>query len=226
MRQAEAVLWPALVGSMSLALAMAFLYAPTERVMGHVQRIFYVHAGLWWAALLAFFLTFVSGIQTLRTREDRWDELGGASAEVGVLLNGLVLLTGSIWARPTWGVWWTWEPQLTATLLTELIYLGLLVLRSATEGERARAFCAVVGILAFLNLPVVFFSARLLRGVHPVVFGQDPAGRPTGLDPAMLHTLLAWLLACMVLCVVLVGLRAQIAGLDRRVQRLRAARSA
>jgi heme exporter protein C len=225
-RRAEVALWAALFGSMSLALAMAFLYAPTERVMGPVQRIFYVHVGLWWAALLSFFLTFVAGIQTLRTRADAWDELGGASAEVGVLLNGLVLLTGAIWARPTWGVWWTWEPQLTATLLTELVYLGLLVLRSATEGERARTFCAVVGILAFLNLPVVFFSARLLRGVHPVVFGQDPAGRPTGLDPAMLHTLLVWLLACTVLCGVLVQLRAQLGLLDRRVRRLRAARGA
>ncbi len=212
----------AVVGAaVSLAWYAAFLYAPTERVMGHLQRIFYVHLGAWWAALLAFFVTFLSGIQFLRTRNPYWDELGGGSAEIGTLLNGLVLLTGVLWAKPTWGVWWTWEPQLTATLLTELSYLGYLVLRAVSERERVRRFAAVVGILAFLNLPLVFFSVRLLRGVHPVVFGSDPAGRPTGIEPAMVQALVVSLVAFTLLYLVLVRLRLRVGLLEGTLRQLR-----
>lgn len=211
----------ALVVALFLAWYGSFLYAPTERIMGHLQRIFYVHLSLWGAALLAFFVTFGAGIQYLRAREAYWDELAGASAEIGVLFNGLVLLTGAVWAKPTWGVWWTWEPQLTSTLLTQLVYLGYLVLRAVSEADRARRFAAVVGILAFLNLPLVFLSVRLLRGVHPVVFGQDPAGRPTGLEPAMVHALAMTLFAFVLLYSALVRLRLRVGLLDGAARRLR-----
>ncbi|MDR5708347.1 MAG: cytochrome c biogenesis protein CcsA [Armatimonadota bacterium] len=218
MRRLEA---GALMVAVSLAWYGSFLYAPTERVMGQVQRIFYVHLGLWGAALLAFLVTFLSGIQYLRVREAYWDELAGASAEIGVLFNGLVILTGAVWAKPTWGVWWTWEPQLTSTLLQQLVYLGYLVLRAVSEGDRARRLAAVVGILAFLNLPLVFFSVRLLRGVHPVVFGPDPAGRPTGVEPAMVHALGVTSFAFVLLYSALVRLRLRIGILEGAVRALR-----
>jgi heme exporter protein C len=203
---------------MSTSLWMIFLYAPTERVMGHVQRIFYFHVALSFVSFVAFFVVFLGSIQFLRSGRSIWDEVAAAAAEIGVLFNGLVLVTGSVWARPTWGVWWTWDPQLTATLILQLMYMAYLALRSSADSDRQARIAAVFGVIALVNVPLVFFSARLLRGISPVVFTR----RGTGLEPAMLETFLVSLFTMLILYVVLARLRIRVGLAAAEVARIRA----
>jgi len=149
---------------------MAFVYAPKEATMGHVQRIFYFHVASAWTALLAFGVVFLASIAFLRSRDLRWDALALSAAEIGVLFTTLVLITGPLWAKPAWGAWWTWDPRLTTTLVLWLIYVSYLLLRSVVEEPSRRAtFAAVVGIVGFVDVPIVFMSIRWWRTIHPVV---------------------------------------------------------
>ncbi|MFH0942180.1 MAG: cytochrome c biogenesis protein CcsA [Chloroflexota bacterium] len=167
------------------SLALIFFYVPTEKTMGVVQRIFYWHVPLAWNSFLAFFIVFISSIAYLRRRNTRWDILASASAEVGVVFTGLFLISGSIWAKPIWGVWWTWEPRLTTALVLWLIYIAYLLVRAyASSSERGARFAAVVGIVGFLDVPIVFLSITLWRTQHP-----SPVIFTGGLAPAMLLTL-------------------------------------
>jgi heme exporter protein C len=134
-------------------------------------------------------------------------------------MNALVIVTGAIWARPTWGVWWTWEPQLTTTLIMQLMYMGYLLLRSAADDERRARFAAAFGVIAFLNVPIVFLSARLLRGLKPAIF---PLREGTGLEPEMLYTLYVCLLTFALLYAVLLRVRMRIGLLRAETARLRA----
>lgn len=181
-------LGPATLVVMAAALYAVFVYVPTEQTMGIVQRIFYFHVPSAWVALLAFFVVFLSGILYLSKRSRRWDIVGLASAEIGVLFCSLALVTGSIWAKPVWGAWWVWwDPRLTTTLVLWFIYVSYLMLRSAVgEGSRRAAFAAVFGIVGFVDVPIVFMSIRWWQTMHPVVF----EGGDGGLAPSMLLTLL------------------------------------
>lgn len=186
-----------LIAGIALAACqyLIYVYAPLEVHMGVVQKIFYTHLPLAWWSFMSFFTVFVASIAYLRTRDRRWDNLAGAAAEVGVLCSGLALVTGSIWGRHSWGVWWTWDPRLTTTLVMWFVYAGYLVLRSMNlPRDRQATVSAVVGIAAFVDVPLVFFSARLWRSIHPAVF----ASREGGLAPEMKLTA--------VVCVVLFGL--------------------
>jgi heme exporter protein C len=173
---------------MLLALYGAFVYAPTERVMGEVQRIFYFHVASAWTAFLAFFFVFLGGLLYLIKRNRTWDHLAAASAEVGVVFTTIVLVTGPIWARPIWNTWWPWgDPRVTTTLVLWLIYVAYLILRaSLPEGERKYKFCAVFGIIGFIDVPIVWMSVRWWRTIHPVVI--TPAG--VGLEPEMVRALI------------------------------------
>src|SRR5207249_1571180 len=154
--------------SLSLSLAAIFLYAPTERVQGQVQRIFYLHLPLAWIAYLAFFIVFVSSVLYLWKRAARWDLLGQAAAEVGLIFTSLVLITGSLWARPVWGTWWSWDARLTTTLVLWFIYVGYLMLRSyVVEERRAARYAAVLGIVGFLDVPLIHQSVTWWRTLHP-----------------------------------------------------------
>ena len=153
-----------------VALALAFVFAMTvepDVTQGDVQRIMYVHVPSAWLAFLAFGVTLVGSIAWLRTRRMRWDRLAYASAHIGVFFTGLAIVLGSIWAKPVWGTWWQWEPRLVTTALLFFIYLGYLALRRAVldPGARARR-AAVFGIVAFLQVPLVYFSVDLWRGIH------------------------------------------------------------
>ncbi|RKY58660.1 MAG: cytochrome C assembly protein [Candidatus Latescibacterota bacterium] len=177
---------------MIAALYMALVYAPTERTMGPVQRIFYLHVPLAWVSFLAFFVVFCGGILYLRTRDLRWDGVALSSAEVGVLFCTLMLVTGSIWAKAAWGTWWLWgDPRLTTTLVLWLIYLGYLMLRALSEEERAARVAAVFGIVGFLDVPVVFFSIRWWHSIH----GQIITSEGMNLEPEMVRTLWVCLFA-------------------------------
>jgi heme exporter protein C len=183
-----------LSGSLSLACCqyLIYFYAPAEAAMGPVQKIFYIHLPLAWWALFSFFLVFLGSIAYLLKRAPGADRFCAAAAETGVLLSGLALLTGMIWARKSWGVWWTWDPRLTTTLVMWFIYAGYLVLRGLNLPARRKSLvCAVVGVVAFLDVPLVFVSARIWRSIHPAVLGAQGGG----LEPEMKLTLAACVVA-------------------------------
>jgi heme exporter protein C len=160
------------------AQATALLISPPDRDMLHLQKIMYVHVPTAWSAFIAFGVTFVMSIAYLATRRERHDLLAASAAEVGVVLTGLTLALGSIWGRPTWGVWWTWDPRLTSTLILFLIFVGYLALRSFTEDDDRRArWSAAIGILGALNVPIVYFSVRWWRTLHQI------QSTPSTVDP-------------------------------------------
>jgi len=197
MRKALAVLAFVL---MAASLYAAFIYAPTEPRMGHIQRIFYIHMGTVWVATVAFTIVFVSSVMYLWKGTRKWDILAYCSAEIGVVFLTITILTGSIWAKPIWGTWWTWDPQLTTTFILWILYIVYLVLRSSAGSDTKKAkFAAVFGILAFIDLPLVYASVRVMRGISPVVFGP----RGGGIAPEMMHALLINLAACSLLYILL-----------------------
>lgn len=184
------LLWLSLA-LMVAALYLVFVYVPTEKEMGIVQRIFYLMVPMGWLAILSFFVVFIGSILYLVKRESKWDILAHSSAEVGIVFTTLALITGAIWAKPIWGVWWSWEPRLTATLVLWLIYLAYLMVRSfATEESKGARFAAVVGIIGFVDIPIIALATTLWRGMHPgaVIFQG-------GLVPSMLLTLMASIIA-------------------------------
>lgn len=175
---------------MVAALFMVFVYVPTEAVQGIVQRIFYFHVPCAWVAFAAFALVAISGIFYLWLGQQVWDDLGYAAAESGMVFCTLVLVTGSIWARPIWGAWWTWDSRLTTTLILWLLYCGYLMLRAmADDTPQVARFAAVVGIVAAADVPVIIVSVRLWRTIHPAVLvtRQGTHGLE---DPRMVATLL------------------------------------
>src|ERR1700730_11327748 len=152
---------------MVAALFMVFVYVPTEADQGIVQRIFYFHVPCAWVAFAAFALVAIAGIFYLWLRPHVWDALGYAAAESGMVYCTLVLVTGSIWAKPIWGAWWTWDSRLTTTLILWLLYGGDLMLRAmAGDSEQGARFGAVVGIVAAADVPIVIVSVRLWRTIH------------------------------------------------------------
>ena len=198
-------LLPALVGLlMLLSLYLIFMVVPTEAEMGIVQRIFYFHVASAWVAFGCFFVVAAASAIYLWRRSARADRLALAAAEVGVLFCTLVLITGPIWARPIWGVWWTWDPRLTMTVIMWVIYAGYLMLRAFGGNDEAIArYAAVLGIVGVLDIPVIRVSVRLLQGMHPSVLGNKSGG----LDPTMRITLYVASLAMFLLAAWLVALR-------------------
>ncbi len=181
--------------SMIGSLYACFVYAPTERVMGPIQKIFYFHMGTVWVATISFIIVFVASIQYLRKESRKWDILAYSAAEVGVVFITLTIISGSIWAKPIWGTWWTWDPQLTTTFILWILYIVYMILRSSAGSDTRKAkFAAVFGIIAFLDLPLVYISARVMRGISPVVFGSRGGGIAPEMMVALLVTLVAFTL--------------------------------
>lgn len=208
-------LWGLSAALMTAAVSLIFFYAPTERDMGDIQRIFYFHVPLAWIAFLAFFIVALCGALYLWKREPKWDAIAHSSAEIGVLFTTLVLITGPLWARPVWGSWWEWEARLTSSLVLWMIYLAYLLVRGyAGEEERGARFAAVLGIIGFLDVPLVYLSVNLWRTQHPPELVSDLGG-------AMLLTLVVSLAAFTVLFIVLLRERTALRNLARRVKGLR-----
>jgi heme exporter protein C len=182
------------VALMVINLYLIFMWAPTDAILGHVQRIFYFHVPIAWVAFLAFFIVFVSSIRYLWTRNPRWDALAHSAAEIGVLFATLVLVTGVIWAKPVWGVWWTWDPRLTTSLILWLIYVAYLMLRAyAPNRSQGAVYAAVVGVVGFIDVPIVYFAVEWWRAVHPEsVVG--PLAETGSLDSSMRAVLMFSLL--------------------------------
>jgi heme exporter protein C len=187
-------LFPILSILTALLLAYAFyqawVVAPTERTMGDVQRIFYYHVPSAWTAFLLFLTNLVASVVYLIRRNPKADALAVVCAEVGVVFCAIVLITGPIWARPVWGIWWTWDVRLTTTLVLWLIYVSYLVFRRFSDSAQTPVLAAVLAIFGALDVPLVYFSIWFFRTQHP----QPVIGGGGSLDPRMWHVLLInWL---------------------------------
>lgn len=181
-----------LLGLASAVLVAASTYgifyvARPDRVQGDAARIVYFHVPLAWVAFLAFFVVFVAGVAYLRTRNAVWDWLGRASAEVGVVFTTVVLITGSIWGYPIWGTWWTWDPKLTTTLILWFLYLGYLMVRAYAEPPHGPAYAAILGVVGFVDVPIVYLSSYWWRTLHPQpAIGPLAQAQPSGSIVALL----------------------------------------
>jgi heme exporter protein C len=180
--------------AMIIAIYMMFIYAPTDSVQGPVQRVFYIHLPMAWIAYLAFFIVFVASIAYLIKRNRRWDQIARSSAEVGLVFTTLVILTGSLWGRPIWGTFWEWDARLTTTLILWFIYLGYFMIRAyVSDQERAMRYAAVVGIIGFIDVPIIHMSVRWWRTLHPEPIVTQSGG--PAMPDSMLYTLGVSLLA-------------------------------
>ncbi len=206
----------------ALSVAMIFLYAPADATQGDVQRLFYLHLPPAWLAYLSFFIIFVSSIAYLLRGSPHWDRLARSAAELGFIFTTLVLLTGSIWGRPIWGTWWTWDARLTTTLILWFIYLGYFLLRAyVADPERGARYAAVLGIVGFVDIPIIHMSVRWWRTLHPepiVVRSEGPA-----MPPEMLVTMLVTLVAFFALYAFLLVVKYRIETARDEVLALRAA---
>ena len=171
-----------------LLLWQVFFWVPTERTMGVVQRIFYIHVPAAWIAFMAFGIVAICSAVYLWLKDERLDKAALAAAEGGILFTAICLLTGPLWGRVAWGTWWSWEPRLTLTLLLWFIYLGYFLVRASTENpDRGKRFAAVVGIVGALDIPLIHISVKWFRSLHPEPVVMNPDG--PSLDPDMLTTL-------------------------------------
>jgi heme exporter protein C len=207
-----------------IAVGLVFFYAPREITMGEVQRVFYFHVASAWVGMLGFLASAVAGIVLLRTGNHQWDIVGLASIEISVVFLFVTIVMGSIWARPAWNTWWTWDPRLTTAAIMELIYAAYLMLRQGIEDPDRRArFGAVYAILGFVSVPLTFLSIRIFRTIHPVVIGGvDPnASGKFDMTPKMLQTFMFSLLVFTLLFVDLLWHRIRLGRLADRVEQLR-----
>jgi heme exporter protein C len=208
-------------GLLSYGLYGALIQAPTEQTMGDVQRIFYYHVPSAWTAFCLFFVNLVSSIVYLIRRNPRADALALTSAEVGAVFCTVVLVTGPIWARPVWGIWWTWDLRLTLTLVLWLIYVSYLMLRRFSSSGQTPVLAAVLAVLGAMDVPLVYFSIWFFRTQHP----QPVIGGGGSIDPRMLHVLLMNWLAFMCLATLVCWSRYRLEILRRQVEETQALES-
>jgi heme exporter protein C len=170
------------------AVGLVLFFAPVEVLMGPVQKVFYFHVSTAWVGMLGFLVAAAAGIMYLRNEEQIWDITGFAAIEISLVFFLTAIVTGSIWAKPAWNTWWTWEPRLTTAAVVELIYASYLLLRQGVdEPERRARLSAVYAIFGFISVPLTFLSIRILRTIHPVLIGSGEAIPQGGfqMDPSM-----------------------------------------
>ena len=159
---------------LAIATYLALVFAPTEKVMGEVQRVFYFHVATAWVGLLGFIAAGVRGIVYLRTQNLKWDLVEQAAVEISLIFFFIAIVLGSIWARPIWNTWWTWDPRLTSASIVELIYLAYIMLRQGIDDPDRRArFGAVYTLVGAISVPITFLSIRMFRTIHPIVIGTQ-----------------------------------------------------
>ncbi len=188
-------LFAAAAAMMAITLYLVFFYAPTDANLGVSQRILYYHVPVAILGLFSIVVVAVASAAHLITRREEWDSLAYSAAEVGVLLTSLGIVTGAMWAKPTWGIWWTWDPKLTLTLVLWFIYVGYLMLRAyGPKGSQGARYGAVVAIIGAIDAPIIYYAAELWRTTHPtLVIG--PAADSGGMDSRMAMVLLVSMVA-------------------------------
>jgi heme exporter protein C len=209
---------------LAVATYFALVKAPTELVMGNVQRVFYFHIGTAWTALLGFL--FASGLSLvyLFTKDLKWDRYQVAAIEVSLVFFLITIALGSIWARPAWNTWWTWDPRLTTAAITELVYLAYFMLRQGIDDPDRRArFGAVYALIGGISAPITFFAIRLYRTIHPVVIagGNPDAQGGFAMTPMMLTTMFIALGAFTVIFIDLYWNRIRLGNLEDKVEQLK-----
>lgn len=208
-----------------IAIYLALVAAPDANLSSetgrYAQRIIYFHIATAWVGFLAFFVTFVGGVAYLRTQARKWDILALSSAEIGTVFMLGVLISGSIWGKAAWGVWWVWDERLTISLIQFFVYVGYLMLRSSVEDPSRRArFAAVYGIVAFISVPINFIAIRLWRTQHPLMFGSEDGGLGPNMMFAFffsLATFTVWYVTLMWHRIRLEKLRDEVEALKQRI---------
>jgi heme exporter protein C len=208
---------------LAVATAMVFFYAPVERVMGMVQKVFYFHVASGWVGMLSFLVAAITGIAYLRKGTRKWDQISYAAVEIGLVFALVTIATGSIWARPIWNTWWTWDPRLTTASIMALVYVAYLMLRQGIDDPEKRArFGAVYAIVGALSVPLTFLSIRIFRTIHPVVIAPPSASSAAfEMAPKMLHTFLFGLFVWSVIFIDLLIHRVRLARLADEVEHAR-----
>jgi heme exporter protein C len=208
---------------LAISTYLALFFAPTEQVMGQVQRVFYFHIGTAWVGLLGFVLAAATGITYLVTKDMKWDRLEVAAAEVSTMFFFLTIVLGSIWARPAWNTWWTWDPRLTTAAVTELFYIAYFMLRAGIEDPEKRArFGAVFAQVGGLSAPFTFMVIRLFRSIHPVVVGAANASQDKlSMTPDMKVAFFFALFAFTVIFIDLMWHRIRLGALEEKVEQLK-----
>jgi len=206
------------------AVGMVFFYAPLEAVMGQVQRVFYFHVANAWVGMLGFMVAAISGIAYLRKGDRKWDIVGLSAIEISFVFFFTAIVSGSIWARGSWGTWWTWDPRLTTAAICELVYAAYFLLRQGIEDPDRRArFGAVYAILSFISVPLTFISIRIFRTIHPVIIGAGGSGAEGSFDmsPRMLHTFIFSLITFSIIFADLLWHRIRLGKLAEEAENLR-----
>jgi len=201
---------------MLFALYTIFIYAPVEKTMGVIQKIFYIHVPSAFLAYLAFFITFIASIFYLYRKDSKWDTVAHCAVETGVIFCTIVLITGPIWAKPIWNVWWTWDPRLTTTLILWFTYVAYLMLRRVVKENQRANLAAVFGIIGFINVPITFFSIRLWRTIHPVIITSRGFNMSWPMKFSLLITFIAF---CFLFFSMLIS-RIRLERLKRRIEEI------
>ena len=206
-----------------VAFLMAMFYAPLEKVMGEVQRVFYFHVATAWVGMLGFIAAAVVAVIYLRTQDLKWDVIGLAAVEISLVFFLITIVLGSIWARPAWNTWWTWDPRLTTAAVTELIYIAYFMLRQGIDDPEKRArFGAVYTLLGGVSAPITFMVIRLFRTIHPVIVGaananQEKMSMTSDMKVAFFFALFAFT----VIFIDLIWHRIRLGGLEEKVEQLK-----
>ena len=205
---------------MLVALYSIFLWVPTDKNLGISQRIFYIHVPLAWSGFLAFVLVLIGSVGYIWRRTPKWDHLAHGSAEIGVLFTTLMLVTGVLWAKPVWGVWWTWDPRLTTSLILWLIYVAYIMLRAySSNRDQAARYSAILGIFGFIDVPIVYLSIYWWRTVHPQpLVGPTTSG---GLDSSMYNVLMLSTLVFTLILICLLVERISIFKTEKSLEEMR-----
>ncbi len=202
------------VATMVVGSWVGLVVVPADAAQGNVQRLMYVHVPAAWLAFLAFFIVFIMSVLYLIQRDPRWDRVGASSAEIGVVFTVVTLLLGMLWGKPTWGVYWTWDPRLTTTAILLAIYVGYLALRSFADDEEKRArWSAIVGVIGFVNVPIVYMSVTWWRTLH------QPPSSPRSVAPDILWTLMLNLAAFTLVYAYLMVRRIRLAKLEGELEK-------
>jgi len=208
---------------LAISTYLALVFAPTELVMGDVQRIFYFHIGTAWVGLLGFIVAALAGIIYLVRKDTKWDRLEVAAVEVSTMFFFITIVLGSIWARPAWNTWWTWDVRLTTAAITELIYIAYFMLRQGIEDPEKRArFSAVYTLLGGISAPITFMVIRLFQSIHPVVIGAANENQDKlGMTPDMRVAFFFALFAFTIIFIDLMWHRIRLGGLQEKVEQLK-----
>ena len=192
--------------SMLVSLYMALLWAPTEITLGDSQRIFYIHIPLAWLGMLSVIILAIFSIAYLITRNIKWDNLAYSTAELGFILITLVLVTGMIWSKAEWTVWWTWDPKLTTTVILWFIYLAYIMLRKYGPSDlRGASYGAVLGIIGAIDVPMIYMAANWWSSAHPELNIGPLSDQSSSVNSEMMMTLLVSLIAYTMLYIIILN---------------------